>query len=61
MGRVFSFITALAMTIGGGYLLAVQIFGGRWHGILLLTGASMLSLGLGWLWVDFVSPNREEG
>jgi hypothetical protein len=61
MGRFISLISAVTIAAGGTYLLAIQTLGGRWHGILLLTAASMLGLGIGWLWVDFVRPMRDEG
>ena len=60
MGRAISFISAMMIVTCGVYLLALQMASTRWHAVLLLTAISMLGFGLSWLWVDFISPSREQ-
>jgi hypothetical protein len=55
MRRIISFIMALALTTGGGLVLAPQLFGPRWYGLLVLAGGTRLGLWSYWLWADFIN------
>jgi hypothetical protein len=55
MRRVISFIMTLALITGGGLVLAPQLFGPRWYGLLVLAGGTMLGRWAFWLWADFIN------
>jgi hypothetical protein len=62
MRRIISFIVALALTTVGGLVLAPQLFGPRWYGLLVLAGGTMLGHWSYRLWVDVINTaSKKDG
>ena len=58
--KALCLVFALALTAGGLYLLSLIFTADSYAGELALAGSMMLSLGVYWLWVDFIKPAQPE-
>ena len=57
MLRALSFAVALALLVGGSYLLVTHIlYADLIRGAVLLWGGVMVGLGGYWLWQGFIAP-----
>jgi flagellar motor component MotA len=57
MRKALLFVVAVAMVVGGLWLLGGELFvADRWHGIFVIGGAMLTSLGVYLLWADFIAP-----
>jgi hypothetical protein len=65
MRRAMCLPFALALLVGGIYVLSLDLFyshlpdGGRIMGRFFLMGCTLAGVGAYWLWTDFLSPSRE--
>jgi hypothetical protein len=55
--RTINLICALSLTGAGLYVLSLLLTAERFQGRVAMAGAMMLSLGLYWLWADFINAD----
>ena len=62
MRRAISFVVALALFLGGAYVLWILVTqADSFRGWMVLMSAMTLSVGGFWLWEDYIAPARSKG